>query len=273
MPLSEAAIDRVVAASVDPDDLRLRSPATQALAALPLTFGQAQRVLDSLESVYPSDLLPAITAIARVNDERLDRQLMNEIEKLPGIRSIAPEALLQLFGQRPAALRELAERAVATLRQPPAEIAAALDELAAQLPTGNPLDGMQVFRAAPAHCSVCHQVAYVGGMTGPDLSRIGAVRTRRELLEALAYPNLRLEQSYRSTKLATADGKTFHGLIEREDAESLDLVTGPDQRVRLAVADIEERSASDVSIMPSGLCDQLTRQQLADLLAFLESRQ
>jgi len=48
-------------------------------------------------------------------------------------------------------------------------------------------------------------------------------------------------------------------------------VLGADQEVRLARADIEELQPGRVSVMPSGLDQQLTRQNLADLVAFLKA--
>jgi putative heme-binding domain-containing protein len=147
-----------------------------------------------------------------------------------------------------------------------------LDELERRLPAGEPLRGMQVFRSTKAACAACHQVAYVGGTSGPDLSRIGSTRTERELLEAIVYPSNRIEQSYQPIKVQLTDGRVFNGLVERQDSTTLELITGPDQRIRLAVTEIEERQPSSVSVMPTGIHETLSDQQLADLLAFLKSR-
>ncbi|MFN9602496.1 MAG: dehydrogenase, partial [Planctomycetota bacterium] len=120
-------------------------------------------------------------------------------------------------------------------------------------------------------CSACPRIGYVGVTTGPILSQIGRTRSRRDLIEAIAFPSARLEQSYRSTKIQTSDGEVLNGLIVEESASSIALQVAADRRVTVQRNDIEAMEPSSVSIMPAGLEQQLTRQELADLIAFLEN--
>ncbi|MBM3965007.1 MAG: dehydrogenase, partial [Planctomycetes bacterium] len=110
-----------------------------------------------------------------------------------------------------------------------------------------------------------------GGEIGPVLSQIGRSRTRRDLVEAIVFPSARLEQSYRSTKMRLNDGEIVNGLVVEETPQSITLQVAADRRVAILKADIEESSPSDISIMPAGLDQQLSRQEFADLLAFLEN--
>ena len=71
--------------------------------------------------------------------------------------------------------------------------------------------------------------------------------------------------------IVTTSGKTINGLIRSETSDELVIATGPNQEVRVARADIEEMKPSSVSIMPAGLEKQLTKEQLADLIAFLKA--
>ncbi len=271
-PLSKKTIESLLKVATKSKADPVRSSVIQLLPQLSLSAEQGRELMEEWPVTNASDATALVTAIARIGDDSLDESMLCRLQGIYLGRSIPQDVLLELYRHRNPELLEYARQIAAFIAKPPVEIGEALEELTQRLPEGDPLRGMQVFRTAPGNCSVCHQVAYVGGTTGPDLSRIGATRTGRELLEAIAYPNLRLEQSYRSVKLITADGKTYNGLIEREDSGSLDLVTGPDQRVRLAIDEIDERLPSEVSVMPSGMAEQLTPQQLADLIAFLESR-
>ena len=270
--LSPKLTNRLIEALSDPNQLSNRSAAAHMLSRIKLSFEQAKRLRSRLDSVDPVDLFAVISAISKVGENSLDHQMLLELNTIRAARSISTDALLSLYRNRSPHLQELAAETVAGLVQPPAEIEKAFLALEASLPAGDPIRGMQVFRDSQVACSACHQVAYVGGSIGPDLSRIGAIRSHRELLQAIAFPNARLEQSYRSVKILTVDGRSLNGLVEREEFDMVELVTGANQRVRLAVADIEERQASDVSIMPSGITDTLSHQQIADLIAFLESR-
>ena len=71
--------------------------------------------------------------------------------------------------------------------------------------------------------------------------------------------------------MATTDGKVFNGLLRGENADELILATGVNQETRVARRDIDELRPSTVSVMPAGLDQQLTPQELADLVAFLKA--
>ena len=116
-------------------------------------------------------------------------------------------------------------------------------------------------------------MGYVGGSIGPDLSRIGKIRTERDLLESVLFPSVSFVRSYEPILILTKAGKQYNGLIRRETPDEITLATGAKEEARILRADIDEIRPSSVSIMPAGLDTQLTRQQLADLIAFLKAKQ
>jgi putative heme-binding domain-containing protein len=59
----------------------------------------------------------------------------------------------------------------------------------AELPNGDVRRGHEVFNRPKLACTACHAIGYLGGKVGPDLTRIGAVRAKRDLLEAIAFPS------------------------------------------------------------------------------------
>ena len=131
--------------------------------------------------------------------------------------------------------------------------------------------GQLVFHSEKASCFTCHAIGYRGGNVGPDLTKVGEVRTERDLLEAIVYPSASLIRSYEPVAVATADGKVYNGLLRTETSDEILLVTGANQEARIPRADIEEIRPSSVSVMPSGLDQQLSTQELADLVAFLKA--
>ena len=110
-----------------------------------------------------------------------------------------------------------------------------------------------------------------GGNVGPDLTKVGQVRSERDLLEAIVYPSASLIRSNEPVVVATADGKVLNGLLRNETSDEILLVTGANQEARIPRADIEEIRPSSVSVMPAGLDQQLSTQELADLVAFLRA--
>ena len=133
--------------------------------------------------------------------------------------------------------------------------------------------GQLVFANSKAACIACHAIGYKGGNIGPDLSRVGKIRSERDLLEALLFPSVSFVRSYEPVLIVTKAGKQVNGLIRRETPDEIVLATGVKDEARVARAEIEEILPGTVSVMPAGLDTQLTREQLLDLIAFLKSRQ
>jgi putative heme-binding domain-containing protein len=130
-----------------------------------------------------------------------------------------------------------------------------------------------VFNSQKTACATCHAIGYLGGKVGPDLTSIGQIRTERDLLEAVVYPSASFVRSYEPVIVSTRDGEEYSGVVANDTAEELVLTTGAATRARVAKPDITETRPGTGSVMPSGLDEQLSRQELADLIAFLQRTQ
>ncbi len=133
---------------------------------------------------------------------------------------------------------------------------------------GDPARGEQVFRRAELTCLKCHAIAGAGGLVGPDLSSIGASAPVDYLVESLLDPNAKVKEGFHSLVVTTLDGKTVTGIKVRETPAELVLRDREDREVVIPTADIDARKDGK-SLMPDGLTDPLTRQELLDLTRFL----
>ena len=97
------------------------------------------------------------------------------------------------------------------------------------------------------------------------------LRTERDLLESIIYPNASLVRSYEPMLVALHDGKTINGLIKSETPQEIVLVLDATKEAVIKRSDIDQMRPGTISIMPSGLEQQLTIQQLADVVAFLKA--
>jgi putative membrane-bound dehydrogenase-like protein len=127
------------------------------------------------------------------------------------------------------------------------------------------------FRAGANACGGCHRVQGRGRWVGPDLSTIGTKYGKDELLRSILNPSAAIAYNYRSLVVATGDGRVLTGLPVEETADRLVLKTADGQRALLRPADVESRRVGEISLMPEGLAQGLTEQELVDLLAFLET--
>jgi putative membrane-bound dehydrogenase-like protein len=135
---------------------------------------------------------------------------------------------------------------------------------------GNPDSGREVFfRSTSSACASCHRAGGRGQWVGPDLSTIGVKYGRDELLRSILSPSAAIGFAYRSVVVALANGRTVTGLPVEDTPARLVLKTAEGERVVIDPSSIEERSTSDVSLMPEGLAQTMTDQELVDLLDFL----
>jgi putative heme-binding domain-containing protein len=117
-------------------------------------------------------------------------------------------------------------------------------------------------------CLKCHAIAGAGGQVGPDMSSIGASAPVDYLVESLLNPNAKIKEGFHSLNVTDLNGKTVTGVKVRESKTELVLRDHEDREVVIPAADIDDRKDGK-SLMPDGMTDPLTRQELLDLTRFL----
>jgi putative heme-binding domain-containing protein len=175
------------------------------------------------------------------------------------------------FTNYPAPVQQRADTLLASLNPDATQQKAHIDQLLSATKDGDVRRGQGIFNSAKAACSSCHAIGYLGGKIGPDLTRIGQVRNERDLLEAIVYPSASFVRSYEPVIVTTKSGDEYSGVLKKDAADELILVTGPTTEQRVARADIADMRPGTVSVMPSGLADQFSKEEVADLVAFLRA--
>ena len=105
---------------------------------------------------------------------------------------------------------------------------------------------------------------------GPDLTAIGAIRSRHDLLEAIMFPSASFVRQFESYRVET-ELDVYAGIIDERTPEAIVLVTGADYRVRVPRGDVVSMDPSPVSMMPEGLHEAVSLAELSDLMTFLEA--
>ncbi len=127
------------------------------------------------------------------------------------------------------------------------------------------------FRAGTNSCGGCHRVQGQGQWIGPDLSTIGTKYGKDELLRSILSPSAAIGYNFRSAVVALDDGRVLTGLPVEDTPERLVLKTADGQRITIRPGDVDDRKTSDLSLMPEGLAQTMSDQDLVDLLAFLST--
>ncbi len=270
-PLSNSCAKLVIKQLTAPES-KLANLADAALSRSLLNVESAQALLAVLDQVPSLYLQTAIDALLRCSSAEIDQALVEKLPFVPALKTLAVEKVLASVNGRPDEVKKKWAAMMQAAIRPPENIAEELDSWLNRLPQGDAKKGYQVFSNAKAACSSCHQIGYVGGRLGPELSSIGKTRTRRDLVEAIVYPSLRMAQGFYPVRIRTVDDEVFNGLLSKQTDSYIELLCGADKICRIEKSEIEEQSESKLSVMPSGLDQQITLDDFADLLAFLESK-
>lgn len=250
-----------------------RSAAVDALVKSKLDAAPLMALVEMIPQVGPLELNRLLGAFEHCSDEAVGLKLVDALKRSPVLTSLRVDAVKSRIAKFPPSVQAAAEELYGAINVEAGRQQEKLNELLVSLAGGDIRRGQQVFNSEKAACSACHAMGYKGGTVGPDLSRIGKIRTERDLLESVVFPSIGFVRSYEPLLIVTKSGKQFNGLIRQETADQITLTTGAKEEARILRSDIEEIRPGTVSVMPAGLETQLTKQQLADLIAFLKSRQ
>ena len=135
--------------------------------------------------------------------------------------------------------------------------------------TGDPSKGEAIFKAQS--CVACHTTADGQTPKGPHLFEIGKRYKTGELVESVLKPSVKLAQGYETYQFVLVDGRVFNGFVVSERADATIIKESDGGRREIKKAEVEERLIKKVSAMPEGLVANLTAEQLADLVAYLQS--
>lgn len=119
-----------------------------------------------------------------------------------------------------------------------------------------------------ASCALCHSGVVA---LGPDLKGVTARFSRDDLFTAILRPSKDVSPRYRTTQLTTTKGQVYQGIIVYEAVDSVLMLTGVGQSIRLAHTQLSDRKLTNSSLMPAGLLDRLKDEEIADLYSYLKS--
>ncbi|MBX3440794.1 MAG: neutral/alkaline non-lysosomal ceramidase N-terminal domain-containing protein [Planctomyces sp.] len=240
--LQQAAVDTLAAVATDDVPARLIG-AWKSLE--PTTHSSVINALLSRDA-WTSQLLDAIAAEA-IRPSELDAAARNRLLEHPdeSLRQRAAD-LLQPSASRRDVLEQ--HQSVLTL-------------------AGDPDRGAAVFTKT---CAACHRLHERGADLGAKLGSLQNKATDA-LLTAILDPNQAVEGRYLSYAAATNDGRTYAGMIVEETSTSITLARPDGQKDVILRIDLESLSSSGKSFMPEGLERELSPQDIADVIAFVQA--
>ncbi len=269
---SQADMFELLQSGLEPSRaIGVRATAAAILEKSALDRAQLMSLATSLQSAGPLELPRLIRAYAITNEEPVGIAMVQALNRAISRTSVRAEVLRPVLSKYPESVRKAGEALLESLSLDTANQIRRLETLLPTLQGGDVSRGQAVFNGPKAACYSCHAIGYMGGRVGPDLTRIGQVRSERDLLEAVLYPSASFARGYEPVVIRTRAGQVHSGILRNNDLPDEVVLASDRDETRIPRRDIVDMQPGTVSLMPQGLTDQLTQQELADLLAFLKA--
>ncbi len=247
-----------------------RVDAVRFLARSRLSKEQLSALSPVLQTAGPVELRTLLPLTRQAFDAELGRTWAESLARSPFVGSVEESLIRTNFASLPA---EQYEKILGPVVRGAAEAQDAkkrrLEALSAGAAKGRVSEGRKAYENSA--CVACHKAGGLGRAMGPDLSRIGQIRSERDLLESILFPDATIARDYETHVVETADGQTYTGMVKNNSVDGLVLMDLAGQEKTLPQTQIVANTVMPTSLMPMGLEQSLSEQQLLDLVAWLAS--
>ena len=137
---------------------------------------------------------------------------------------------------------------------------------------GNPQAGAALFQDKRIQCINCHRINGSGGQIAPALDDVGRRLSKEKILESVLEPSKNIDPKFMTWTALTTQGRVHSGLLVRRDDKQVTLRTAKNENISMDRDDVEELLQQTTSLMPDRLLNDLTDQQIADLIAWLSAQ-
>ena len=135
---------------------------------------------------------------------------------------------------------------------------------------GDAKKGKQLFTSQG--CVACHSLTKEEVMKGPFMGQVGSIMNKEQIAESILKPNASISQGFSTVQIKTKDGKNYVGFVTEESADELTIRNIVGTATELKISDIDTRKELETSMMPAGLANSLSYEEMASLVEFLKQQ-
>lgn len=265
--LESPNLTTAIQATLNDENIQLRQQAQSLINKIDLPTATVINLFEQiLENSTIQEKQEAFASLAKIDDPKAAQLLQTWFNKLMQ-KSVAPDLQLDILMAIESSNFEELKAQKAEYESQLAE-ASVFEQYEVSLLGGDAEKGRNIFaNNNAAQCLRCHVVQGYGGAVGPELTHIGSILERKDLLLSLVAPNARIAPGYGTVNLTLDDGSSLIGVLEEETEETLVVKEGKD-----AIRTIKKEEIAEKSMLPSGMFNMATvldKSQIRDLVAFL----
>lgn len=248
-----------------------RMESANILSNAKLTARQRLEVVDLVKTAGPLELPLLVNSFTQTRDTVTGFALVDALESSMSANALSPSEFQRMLARYQPEVLDHAKPFVKKLFAQEEQREGRLAEMGHALENGTPEAGRQVFLSGKGACITCHKVGNDGREVGPDLSHIGQLRTKADLLESILFPSTSLARDFEPYQIETNDGQSYLGVIQRETSDTIFLLDASATSKAIPRASIKTLQPGPASLMPSGLDQTMTKEELIDLIAYMDS--
>lgn len=256
----------LLSAALRAEDTRLAEATAEVMgnSANGAIAGPLLAVLDA-NSVSLDVRRAAVKALGRVDNGA--GELIKRVDAGSLGEELSQSAAAALHASRSAEIRQAAQR---LFPLPPSKDNTPLPPLTELVKTaGDAANGRMIFFSTGT-CHKCHVVETMGRDVGPNLTEIGSKLSREAMYESVLYPSAGISHNYESWTVVLATGTTVSGLLVSRTDDQI-TIKSDDAIVRsFPMDDVDDVVKQKISLMPADLQKTMTRQELADVVEFMQ---
>jgi len=249
------------------NDPALRSPALRGLANYddPKIPGAILAIYHSLSATEKKDALN--TLVSRLT---FARPLLAAVgAKTVPARDLTADIVRQLRNFKDNTINEQVQKFWGVARDTEADKLAEIAKYKTMLYANGPGDATRGRGVFSRICQQCHTLFDTGGKVGPDIT--GSNRSDLDyVLQNVIDPNAVIPNDYRTSTLETKDDRVITGIVTRQDDNAVTIVV-PGEDIIVPRNEIKSLTQGEVSMMPEGLLQAMTDNEVRDLVAYLKS--
>jgi putative membrane-bound dehydrogenase-like protein len=264
-----AAVPALLAAATEPGAEELRKASLAALSSFDgdEIGAQVSALLPKAAGDVRTAAFTLLSSRAKWSLRLLDAVQAGRVK----VKEVPEDVAMRLRASDDQGVAELAARVLPAPAPVPVEFKKRIDEIAGILKggTGNPYAGEATFTE---RCAKCHKLFFKGGNVGPDLTSYQRDNLGTMLL-SIVNPSAEIREGYQYYVVQTTDDRVLSGFFVDRDNQITVLRGLEGENITLRASEIKAIKATGQSLMPTGLLDGLSDQQLRDFFAYLRITQ
>ena len=267
--LSAEAFDLIKEILKTGKDLETRSGAVEILTGARLNVAQRTETATLLRHADPVELGRLFKIFRRLDHEPQARALSESLIASPGFASLNMAEVRGKFTGFDEEIRQPIDEAIAKASLERSQRKDKVKALVEDLDLGDPSRGREHFSAGKGACITCHKVGETGRAVGPDLTKLAGIRTPLDFFESILYPGESIARDFDCFFVEKKDGSQLAGLIQQETQREIFLTELSGEVRQIDRSEIVSIQRNPNSLMPQGLEQTMTRQELLDLVSYL----